>query len=91
MIKYQVQRRTNFNGCEGLTILSKHRTPLKALCQMEKLAFTDIQCAISNYTEITVSRTSDSRYLDAWGMTNNGILIKASIWWWQWEVIEVVN
>ena len=92
MIKYQVQRRTNFNGAvEGLTIFSKHYTPLKALCQMEKLAFTDIQCAINNYTEITVSRTSDSRYPDAWGMTNNGILIKASIWWWQWEVIEVVN
>lgn len=92
MIKYQVQRRTNFNGCEELTIISKHRTPLKALCQMEKLAFTDMQCAISNYTEITVSRTSDSRYPDAWGCgMANGILIKADAWWWQWEVVEVVN
>lgn len=89
MIKYQVQRKTNLNGCEELTVLSRHLTPLIALCQMEKLAFTDIQCAISNYAEITVSRTSDSRYPDAWGMTNNGILIKAGVWWWQWEVIEV--
>ena len=91
MIKYQVQRRTNFNGCEELTIFSKHRTPLKALCQMEKLAFTDVQGIFDNYGEFTVSRTSDSRYPDAWGMANNGVLIKADVWWWQWEVVEVVN
>lgn len=89
MIKYQVQRRANFNGHEELTVVSKHRTPLKALCRMEKLAFADIQSAIGNYAEITVSRTSDSRYPDAWGMTNNGILIKVGAWQRQWEVIEV--
>lgn len=89
MIKYQVQRRTNFKGCEGLTVLSKHCTPLKALCQMEKWAFAEVQRAFDNYGEFTVSRTSDSRYPDAWGMANNGILIKAGVWWWQWEVIEV--
>lgn len=90
MIKYQVQRRTNFNGCEELTVLSQHSTPLKALRQMEKLAFTDIQCIYDNYEEFTVSRTSDSRYPNAcWAMANNGVLIKANTWWWQWEVIEV--
>lgn len=55
---------------------------------MEKLAFNDINMAMSNYLEVTISRTSDSRYPDAWGMTNNGILIKADAWWWQWEVVE---
>ena len=89
-VKYQVQRRTNFNGAaEALTIFSKHRTPLKALCQMETLALEDINIALSNHLEVTISRTSDSRYPDAWGMANNGILIKAGVWWWQWEVVEV--
>lgn len=56
---------------------------------MEKSAFEDINMAMSNYLDVTISRTSDSRYPDAWGMTNNGILIKADAWWWQWEVVEV--
>lgn len=58
---------------------------------MEKLAFTDVQSIFYNCGEFTVSRTSDSRYPDAWGMANNGVLIKADVWWWQWEVVEVVN
>lgn len=56
---------------------------------MDKLAFDDINMAMSNYSEVTISRTSDSRYTDALGMANNGILIKADVWWWQWEVVEV--
>lgn len=87
-VKYQVQRRTNFNGCEELNVLGRFLTPIKALTLMEKLAFNDINMAMSNYLEVTISRTSDSRYPDAWGMTNNGILIKADAWWWQWEVVE---
>ena len=88
-VKYQVQRRTNFNGCEELDVLGRSLTPLKALMLMDKLAFDDINMAMSNYPEVTVSRTSDSRYTDDWGMANNGILIKADVWWWQWEVVEV--
>ena len=87
MIKYQVQRRTNFGGCEELAIYSKHNKPLEALCQMKKLASIDVQDAIGNYKEITISRTSDSCNPDAFGMTIHGILIKANGWWWQWEVI----
>ena len=88
-VKYQVQRRTNFNGCEELNVIGRSLTPLKALMLMEKSAFADVNMAISNYLEVTISRTSDSRYPDAWGMANNGILIKAGVCWWQWEVVEV--
>ena len=87
-VKYQVQRRTNFNGCEELDVLGRFLTPIKALVQMEKLAFTDVNMAVSNYSEVTVSRTSDSRYPNAWGMANNGILISVPQYWWQWEVVE---
>ena len=87
-VKYQVQRRTNFNGCEELDVLGRFLTPLKALNIMEKLAFDDINMAMSNYSEVTVSRTSDSRYPNAWGMANNGILISVPQYWWQWEVVE---
>ena len=87
-VKYQVQRRTNFNGCEELDVLGRFLTPIKALVQMEKLAFTDVNMAMSNYSEVTVSRTSDPRYPNAWGMANNGILISVPQYWWQWEVVE---
>ena len=88
-VKYQVQRRTNFNGREELNVIGRSLTPLKALMLMEKSAFADVNMAISNYLEVTISRTSDSRYPDAWGMANNGILISVPPYRWQWEVVEV--
>ena len=88
-VKYQVQRRTNCNGCEELNVLGRFLTPIKALTLMEKSAFDDVNMAMSNYLEVTISRTSDSRYPDAWGMANNGILISVPPYWWKWEVVEV--
>lgn len=86
--KYQIQRRWNFNGHEELKDYGRTLTPLKALKRMEELAFVEIETILSYNLEITISRTSDSRYPNAWGMANNGILIKTELYWVQWEVVE---
>lgn len=86
--KYQIQRRWNFNGHEELKYYGRTLTPLKALKRMEELAFVEIETILSYNLEITICRTSDSRYPNAWGMANNGILIKTELYWVQWEVVE---
>lgn len=86
--KYQIQRRTNVNGHEEMKDYGRTLTPLKALKRMEELAFAEIETILSYNLEITISRTSDSRYPNAWGMANNGILIKTELYWVQWEVVE---
>lgn len=87
--KFQIQRRWNFNDHEELKDYGRTLTPLKALKRMEELAFEDIKIILTYNSEITISRTSDSRYPNAWGMTNNGILIKTYLFCVQWEVVEV--
>lgn len=87
--KYQVQRRTNIKGYEELQNFGRKLFPLSALKLMEELAFYDIRAALINCEEVTISRTSDSRYPDSWGHANNGILIKTELYWYQWEVVEV--
>ena len=86
--KYQIQRRWNFNGHEELKYYGRTLTPLKALIRMEELAFEEIETMLSYSLEITIRRTSDSRYPNAWGLANNGILLKTDIYWVQWEVVE---
>lgn len=86
--KYQVQRRTNINGYEELKDYGRKLFPLSALKLMEELAFYDIRAALNYSAEVTISRTSDSRYPDSWGHANNGILIKTELYWVQWEVVE---
>lgn len=87
--KFQVQRRTNINGYEELQNFGRKLFPLSALKLMEELAFYDIRAALINCEEVTISRTSDSRYPDSWGYDNNGILIKVYSYYIQWEVVEV--
>lgn len=87
--KYQIQRRWNFNGHEELKDYGRSLTPLKALKRMEELAFNEIETILSYNLEVTIRRTSDSRYPNAWGMANNGILIRTDIYLVQWEVVEV--
>lgn len=87
--KYQIQRRWNFNGHEELKDYGRSLTPLKALKRMEESAFNEIETILSYNLEVTIRRTSDSRYPNAWGMANNGILIRTDIYWVQWEVVEV--
>ena len=87
--KYQIQRRWNFNGHEEVKYYGRTLTPLKALKRMEEQAFVEIETILSYNLEITIRRTSDSRYPNAWGMANNGILIRTDIYWVQWEVVEV--
>lgn len=86
--KYQIQRRWNFNGHEELKDYGRSLTPLKALKRMEELAFNEIETILSYNLEVTIRRTSDSRYPNAWGMANNGILIRTDIYLVQWEVVE---
>lgn len=86
--KFQIQRRWNFNGHEELKDYGRTLTPLKALKKMEELAFYDIRATLNCCAEVIISRTSDSRYPNAWGMTNNGILIRTYSNWIQWEVVE---
>ena len=86
--KYQIQRRWNFNGHEEVKYYGRTLTPLKALVRMQDLAFDEIETMLSYSLEITISRTSDPRYPNAWGMANNGILLKTDIYWVQWEVVE---
>lgn len=87
--KYQIQRRTNVNGHEEMKDYGRTLTPLKALVRMDDLALADIKLALSHCAEVTISRTSDSRYPDSWGHANNGILIKVHSYFIQWEVVEV--
>ena len=87
--KYQVQRRTNINGDEVVHNFGRKLFPLSALKLMEELAFYDIRAALINGEEVTISRTSDSRYPDSWGYACNGILIRIHSNWSQWEVVEV--
>ena len=86
--KYQIQRRWNFNGHEELKDYGRSLTPLKALKRMEELAFNEIETILSYNLEVTIRRTSESRYPNAWGMANNGILIRTDIYLVQWEVVE---
>ena len=86
--KYQIQRRWNFNGHEEVKYYGRTLTPLKALIRMEELAFDEIETMLSYSLEITIRRTSDSRYPNSWGMANNGIQLKTDIYWVQWEVVE---
>ena len=86
--KYQIQRRWNLNGHEEVKSYGRTLTPLKALVRMEEEAFDEIKTILSYNLEITISRTSDPRYPDSWGMANNGILLKTDIYWVQWEVVE---
>lgn len=86
--KFQIQRRTNVNGYEGMKDYGRTLTPLKALVRMDELALADIKLALSHGAEVKISRTSDSRYPDSWGHANNGILIKTELYWVQWEVVE---
>lgn len=86
--KYQVQKRTNINGHVELIDYGRKLFPLSALKLMEELAFYDIRAALNYCAEVTISRTSDSRYPDSWGHANNGILIKTELYWVQWEVVE---
>ena len=87
--KYQVQRRTNINGYEEMKDYGRKLFPLSALKLMEELAFYDIRASLNHCAEVTISRTSDSRYPDSWGHANNGILIRVHSYWIQWEVVEV--
>ena len=86
--KFQIQRRTNVNGYEEIKDYGRTLTPLKSLVRMEELAFNEIETILSNNLEVTIRKTSDSRYPNAWGMANNGILLKTDIYWVQWEVVE---
>lgn len=87
--KFQIQRRTNINGYEEMKEYGRTLTPLKSLVRMEELALADIKLALSHCAEVTISRTSDSLYPDAWGYANNGVLIKVHSYFIQWEVVEV--
>ena len=55
---------------------------------MEMLAYGDFRRFLGENLTATMTRISDERYPDAWGMANNGILVESAGTQIQWEVIE---
>lgn len=90
-MKFQVQR-IEFYGYDVREAekVSDHLTPLKALCKMEDCAMKELRKMIADTGKVSVVRTSDERYPDAWGYANNGILLEHEDHWGvQFQVVEV--
>lgn len=79
----------NFKELSQTLPIGVSSTPALAISQMWRFALADVRRELKDGAEVSITQTSDSRYPDAWGYANNGLLITSGSKLIQWEVVEV--